>query len=145
MQQCSFHDHGEEAHPPPLPELHKATTVIHGQKIILMGFAICKQGDQNQDFCQMLLTMEFSIQWGLSLKLVGAQNTLQDTLLVGKGDVVSDGSYKDAMGVAAWIIEGLTLVSLANGTCQAMGMTTVPFRASWRYHWHLVNVNLLAP
>jgi len=92
-----------------MQELHKATTVTHGQKILLTGLDICKQVDHNWDFCQTMLTMDFSIQWGSTLQLVGAQRTLQDALLLGMGYVVSDGSYKDEMGAVAWIIEGLTL------------------------------------
>jgi len=108
--QCSFHDHREEAHPaPPMLGLHKATTVIHGQKILLTGYDSCEQVDCNQDFCQVMLTTDFSTQWGLTLKLVGMQSTLQDALLSGKGCAVSNRLYKDETGAAAWIIEGQTL------------------------------------
>jgi len=55
-----------------------------------------------------MLAMVFSKQWGLTIQLVGAQRELHDALSSGIGYAVSDGLYKDAKGVAAWIIEGLT-------------------------------------
>jgi len=89
-------------------ELKKATTVICGQRVILTGFNVCKTVDCNQDFCQTMLATVFSKQWGLTFQLVGAQRELHSTLLSGIGYAVSDGSYKDAKGAAAWIIEGRT-------------------------------------
>ncbi len=51
---------------------------------------------------------EFSLQWGLSIQLVGAQAAVWSTLSAGKGYAVSDGLYKNNTGAAAWIIEGPT-------------------------------------
>jgi len=107
-RQHSFHGHGEVAHPAPMNEVRKATTATCGQKVILTGFDVCKTVDCNQDFCQAMLAMVFSIQWGLTIQLVGVQRDLHDALSLGIGYAVSDRLYKDAKGVAAWIIEGLT-------------------------------------
>jgi len=91
---------------PSLKDLKRATTATCGQKIILTRYEACKLAEGNQDFCQMMLAMVFSRQWGLHLHLAGAQQELQDALSQGIRYAVSNGLYKDKMGAAAWIIEG---------------------------------------
>jgi len=44
--------------------------------------------------------------WELDIQLTGAQRDLQEALPQGLGYAVSDSSFKDTAGVAAWIIEG---------------------------------------
>jgi len=51
-------------------------------------------------------TAEFAQQWALETHLTGAQCKLQEALSQGHGYTVSDGSFKDRNGAAAWIIEG---------------------------------------
>jgi len=81
MQQHNLHDHGKVTHPPPMNELNKATTATCGQKILLTDFETCKKVDCNQDFCQTMLTTDFSTQWGLTLQLIRAQRALQGTIV----------------------------------------------------------------
>jgi len=49
---------------------------------------------------------DFSLKWGLSIQLVGAQAAVWSALSARQGYAVSDGSYKNNTGAAAWIIEG---------------------------------------
>jgi len=44
--------------------------------------------------------------WKLQLALTGSQKQLMGALSGGLGFAVSDGSYKDEAGAAAWIIKG---------------------------------------
>jgi len=50
--------------------------------------------------------MEFSREWVLDLNLTRGQHKPQEALSKGNGFVMSNGSFKDEMGAAAWIIEG---------------------------------------
>jgi len=92
--------------PPPLQELEKASVSYLGQKVILTGSSACLWADKNQDFCQKQRHMEFFQQWEMLVHLMGSQLVLLDALTQGCGYAVSDGSYKDDNGSAAWIIEG---------------------------------------
>jgi len=114
-RQCWFHGTGCSEYLPPLLELHKASIARHGQKLCLTRYDACEEALTNQDFCQWLRSVEFSLQWGLSVQQTGGQQTLLQTLSQGQGYAVSDGSYKDEMGAAAWIIEGPTLALRLTG------------------------------
>jgi len=106
MRQTGFHGTGEEARPPPINELEKATITHWETKIILTGRGRCDTITQGIDPCQRMRTMEFAQQWALETHLTGAQRKLQEALLQGHGYAVSDGSFKDRNGAAAWIIKG---------------------------------------
>ena len=105
-RQRNFHGQGEVDQPPNLNELCRATVLRRGTSILLTGSAACEPINQNYDFCQALRSSEFSLQWGLSIQLVGAQATVRSALSAGQGYAVSDGSFKNDTGAAAWIIEG---------------------------------------
>jgi len=86
---------------------------------------------------------DFSLQWGLSLQLVGAQATLWAALSAGNGYAVSNGSYKANTGVAAWIIEG------PNSTLCLISQWHTPGHKDDHSSFHselagIVGVNLLA-
>jgi len=49
-----------------------------------------------------------SQQWELDILLTGPQQVMMEALSKGSGYAVSDGSFKDAARVAAWIIKGPT-------------------------------------
>jgi len=74
----------------------------------MMGYSNCTTIEKGQDFCQQMSSMEFSEQWDLTLSLTGAQHELLKALSQGLGYVVSDRSFKDDRGMAAWIIKGTT-------------------------------------
>ena len=92
-------------------KLEQTTIVWHGQSIIMTGSATCEQLSQGIDPCHRLRTAEFSTQWALGISLQGAQGKLQTALSRGKGYAVSDGSFKDKAGSAAWIIEGANVTN----------------------------------
>jgi len=96
----------------------------HGQKLCLTGYDACDVVPTNQDFCQQLRSTEFSRQWGLSVQQSGGQKTLLHALSHGHGYAVSDGSYKDERGAAAWIIEGSTSALRLIGQIYTPGHST---------------------
>jgi len=77
---------------------------------------------------------EFLRQWALELHLTRAQCTLQEALLKRYSFGVNDGSFKDEVGLAAWIIEGPNTATnlLVNGIHPVNLLTTVLFKASWQ-------------
>jgi len=89
-------------------ELQKATVSRQGQKLCLTGYHTCEATNNNLDFCQKIRASEFALQWGLSIHQTGGQYALLEFFSQGLGYAVSDGSFKDAKGSAAWIIEGPT-------------------------------------
>jgi len=91
-----------------MPELYKATVTTVGARLIMTGCQPCEQTERITDLCQAERTTAFSLQWRLQLHLGGPQKALLKALSKGHGYVVSDGSYKDDSGAAAWIIEGQT-------------------------------------
>ncbi len=84
----------------------KATITHRGTKIILTGSGRCNTIIQGINPCQRMCTTDFAQQWALETQLTGAQRKLQEALSQGHGYAVSDSSFKDRNGVAAWIIEG---------------------------------------
>jgi len=120
-RQQSFHSVGEHMVPPPLSELEKASVSHLGQKVILTGSSACLRADRNQDFCQKQWDMEFSQQWDMSVCLMGSQSVLLDALTQGWGYAVSDGSFKDNNGSAAWIIEGHNSTQRLVGQVRTLG------------------------
>jgi len=89
-------------------ELQKALVARHGQKLSLTGYDECIAIKTNFNFCQKLQSLEFSLQWGLSISQTGGQYALLLALSQGLGYAVSDGSFKDKKGSVAWIIEDPT-------------------------------------
>jgi len=59
--------------------------------------------------------------WKLQLALTGSQRQLMGALSGGLGFAVSDGSYKDKAGVAAWIIEGPDSTNRIVGSWHTLG------------------------
>jgi len=110
--------------PPPLREIKKATVVRQGQKWCLMGYDECEAINTNMDWCQKLRSSEFTLQWGLTINQTGSQSALTNAFSGGLGYVVSDGSFKDERGSAAWIIEGPTSELCLMGQIHTPGHAT---------------------
>jgi len=112
LAQCTwqqwFHINGTVEPPPPTRELQKATVGGHDQTLSFSGHAECKAMNTNMDFCQKLRSFKFALQWGLSINQQGSQSALNSVISSGLGYAVSDGSFKDERGSAAWIIKGPT-------------------------------------
>jgi len=66
----------------------------------------CKQPPARIDPCHQMQASHFSTQWKLNVQLTGAKRAFQVALNHREGFAISDGSFKDEKGTAAWIIEG---------------------------------------
>jgi len=96
--------------------------LTRGNKIILIGSgAIAAPYHQTEDKMQRCRQLYFSQDWCLELKQTSALVDFQSKLWHGHGYAVSDGSYKNGNGAAAWIIEGWTAVNRLKGTCFTPG------------------------
>ncbi len=97
--------------------------MLIGQKLVLTGSSPCETPSHGIDPCHQIRTDPFAITWKLNLTLVGSQRTMMNGLQAGLGYAVSDGSYKDDAGAAAWIIEGSDSTSRLIGTWYTPGTT----------------------
>ncbi len=107
-----------------MSEIKKATVARHGQKWCLTGYNECEAINTNMDWCQKLRSSEFTLQWGLTINQTGSQSALTNTFSGGLGYAVSDGSFKDEWGSAAWIIEGPTSELRLTGQIHTPGHAT---------------------
>ena len=62
--------------------------------------------------------------WKLTLKIVGRLSALIEDIRNGNGYIVSDGSFCNEAGAAAWIIEGRSAATRIIGTMITPGHTT---------------------
>jgi len=105
MHQLHFHSLSIVTRPPPLAKLECTTTVQCGNKIMLTGYSPCEQCPLGISPCHQLRTTLIAQQWDLTIELIGAQWEMQVALSQGVRYAVSDGSFKDMAGAAAWIIK----------------------------------------
>jgi len=59
--------------------------------------------------------------WHLKLQVICQLDLLSQDVAQGKGIAVSNGSFKDSDGAAAWIIEGSSSTNWLQGTCLTPG------------------------
>jgi len=74
----------------------------------MTGCNPCEQPTTSSDPCHQIRIDPFLALWKLEVKLTGAQWKFQAALSHGEGFTVSNGSFKDEKGAAAWIIENTT-------------------------------------
>jgi len=103
--QHNFHTASQADQLPPFAKLEKATIIWHGSQILLTGSGPCVQPEQGIDPCHQMWMSLFSQQWELDLQLKGSQWQMQEALSSALGYAVCNGSFKDANGAAAWLIE----------------------------------------
>jgi len=92
---------------PPPAMTHRATVTRKGNHIRLTGYgkiapAKWRLGRTIDDIC----AIPFNREWALDLTVQGNLNQLLREVTHGSGLGVSDGSYRDGRGAAAWVVEG---------------------------------------
>jgi len=97
---------GQSDTPPPLVEMERATITYASQKLVLTGSCKCELPQPGHDPCYQAQISELVTPLQLQLTLTGSQRQLMGALSGSLGFAVSNGSYKDEAGVAAWIIKG---------------------------------------
>jgi len=86
--------------------LHHAVALYRGSHILLAGFDMTREEPQHYQGLDHLRHSQMAWDWQLQLQTVGSLSLLKTDILNGHGYIVSDGSYHNEAGAAAWIIEG---------------------------------------
>jgi len=99
----SFYPAAEPTTEESLPQpLHKATVYIRSQSISVTGHSIIEDTPPLAEE----LPQSFHDSWQCERVTHGNPSVLIQAITAGKAVAVSDGSYKDHQGAAAWTIEG---------------------------------------
>jgi len=90
------------------------------QSITIMGAALIntEPTPQNQDKDQL------DMQWGIQHKIHGDMKKLEEAIRQGTAIAISDGSFQNQQGMAAWMIEGHDSSNQILGKGRTPGMVT---------------------
>jgi len=72
----------------------------------------------------------FSQTWKLEVETIGTEQVVVEAITQGTALVVSDGSFKEGQGAAAWTIKGRTATNKITGACLVPG-TVEDHSAFW--------------
>jgi len=64
---------------------------------------------------------QFSRTWKLEVETIGKEQVVVEAIAQGTALAVSDGSFKEGRGAAAWTIEGQTATNKITGACLVLG------------------------
>jgi len=95
---------------------------IWGNIITLTGHGPISLHEPNQSKgLTALKQLPFAVMWHLKTQVISKLGLLCQDIANGKGFAVSNGSFKDNKGAAAWIIEGSSGSNRLQGTCLTPG------------------------
>jgi len=102
--------------------LHKAMVFYQGTTITMMGHGpiLTPSSDRPKGLTALGQT-PFTVTWHFKTQVIGKLSLLCQDLANEYGFAVSDGSFKECNGVAAWIIEGPSGANRLLGTCLTPG------------------------
>jgi len=90
--------------PPARTQLSWAKVLVHDAKIWLLGYsAIYECCTPKSLGLEALMTSTFVTNWNLQVQITGKLKSLIGELWSGQGVAISDGSYANMKGLAAWI------------------------------------------
>jgi len=114
---------GSSGAPPALT--HQATIIHEGNHLRLTGYgSIRKDTGTTGTLLDSVLALAFNREWSLELKVVGSLDLLVAEVIAGTGLGVSDSSYREGSGVAAWVVEGRNTENWLIGQICTLGLTT---------------------
>jgi len=89
---------------------HLFCTVVirHGQQLVLAGHAAIQGEHAPYVGLDKLIHSPLKQDWKLHIQIVRSLNELQQDIRDNHGFAISDGSFQQEAGTAAWIIEGQT-------------------------------------
>jgi len=107
--------------------LHRAQIHNTGQKIILQGAAPINTTIEDG----VSKTTQVEEEWGIQTRLEGNENILINAIQQGIALAVSDGSFQNQAGAAAWTIESETKENRIVGNGRTPGLNTdqSPYRS----------------
>jgi len=107
---------------PPYKNLRWAMVFIKGNIITMTGHGpISSLVEEWPNRLTVLRQLPFAMTWNLQTKVIGKLSLLCQDIANGNSFAVSDGSFKDNNGTAAWIIEGSSGINRIQGTCLMPG------------------------
>jgi len=98
-------------------QLHQATVQVHNTKVILTGSRPIASPQKHSDKMTVLKEHSFTCTWHWEVIVIDNLSMLVDDILLGKGYVVSNGSFQAGCSAAAWIIEGHDNCNRLSGMC----------------------------
>ncbi len=119
-----FDNTGCHAAPTPLTRLRRAVVINRGSRLLLAGYDSIVKPRPLLRGLDLLRHSPLAQDWKLKLRTTGRLSELKEDIQQGYGYIVSDGSYSQESGAAAWIIEGRTASSRIIGTMITPGHPT---------------------
>jgi len=118
---------------PDLSQSRCVTTIVCHQHIIVQSGSVISngqtgQGDQSK--WQEFQHSAFSQAWKLEVETIGMEQVVVEAIAQGTALAVSDGSFKEGRGVAAWTIKGPMANNKITGACLVPG-TVEDHSAFW--------------
>lgn len=103
----AFANRGTPTDPP--PDICRATVYMNREHIIYTGYdsILCNVSRPNSSLIDCLIKSKPDEHWCISHALIqGDGNDIAQAILQGEAIAVSDCSFKDKYGTAAWVLEG---------------------------------------
>jgi len=120
-----FFDHtGCLAAPIPFTRLRRAVVLNRGSKLQLAGYDSIIESSTILSGIDGLRHSSLAKDWNMKLQTMGRLSDLKGDIQQGYGYIVSDGSFSQEAGAAAWIIEGRTASARIIGTMITPGNPT---------------------
>jgi len=94
-----------------------------GNRLLLVGYAPFVEAANPLGGLDSLLNSQLTKDWQLKITIIGKLTELKEAVQQGDGFIVSDGSYQNEAGAAAWIIEGTSGGPRLIGTMITPGST----------------------
>jgi len=111
----TFHRHREIA--TPTQPLRRVTVRINPTTVALTGSGHIATPATMETGIKALQQLTFANEWIWILTIIGNLSNLLEDIREGHGYAVSNGSYQEGRGAAAWIIEGTTNSNQLIGQC----------------------------
>ncbi len=87
-------------------QLRRSVVLHRNNRLLLAGYDMETEVPQQHRGLDVLRHSPMARDWNLTLKTVGSLSALIEDIRNGHRYIVSDGSYRNDAGAAAWIIEG---------------------------------------
>jgi len=121
LQTQQFEAEGQPSeHKPICQNLHQVVITQWGQQLILAGYVNIQDQPTALEGIDKSIHSVVAQYWQLHLQFFGSLKELHQDLQVNQGFAVSDGSFQDGAGAAAWFIKGPMARS------QVIGMIITP-------------------
>ncbi len=116
-----YHTRGQRAIAPDVSLLRRASVLATPGNLTLTGHGPIRPPSPMQPGPQSFSSLRFVSDWAVNYHIIGSWKDLFNDILTGRGYAISDGSFKQNQGSAAWIIEGSGSTNRVLGECFTPG------------------------